>query len=112
MKYLMRVKMSKDSGNRNLLDPDFGKKMREILLEIKAENAYFTTIDGCRGAFLVVNLDNASQMPAVSEPFFLWLNAEIDFYPVMSPEDLEKAGPSIEKAVKKWGAYAEQYAQV
>ncbi|MGE5420838.1 MAG: DUF3303 family protein [Chloroflexota bacterium] len=112
MKYLMRVKMSKDSGNRNLIDPEFGKKMREMLTEVKAENAYFTTIDGCRGAFIVVNIDNPSQIPAIAEPFFLWLNAEIDFYPVMSPDDLEKAAPAIEKAVKKWGMYVEQYSQV
>jgi hypothetical protein len=79
---------------------------------VKAENAYFTTIDGCRGGFIVVNIDDPSQMPAISEPFFLWLNAEIDFYPVMSPDDLEKAAPAIEKAVKKWGIYVEQYSQV
>ncbi|HLP71640.1 MAG TPA: hypothetical protein VK155_01980 [Bacteroidales bacterium] len=112
MKYLMRVKMSKDSGNSSLMDPDFGKKMREVLTEVKAENAYFTTIDGCRGGYIVVNIDNPSQMPAISEPFFLWLNAEIDFYPVMSPDDLEKAAPAIEKAVKKWGRHVEQYSQV
>jgi hypothetical protein len=30
----------------------------------------------------------------------------------MSPDDLEKAAPAIEKAVKKWGIYVEQYSQV
>jgi hypothetical protein len=42
-------------------------------------------------------------MPKIAEPFFLWLNADIDFLPVMRPEDLVKAGPSIIAAVKKWG---------
>jgi hypothetical protein len=51
----------------------------------------------------VVNMDDASQMPALSEPFFYWLKAEIDFIPVMTLEDLAKAGPSIGAAVKKWG---------
>jgi len=42
-------------------------------------------------------------MPAIAEPFFLWLDAGIDFLKVMKPEDLSKAGPSIGAAVKKWG---------
>ena len=39
---------------------------------------------------------------AIAEPFFIWLKAEIEFYPVMTPEDLGKAGPAIEAAFKKW----------
>jgi hypothetical protein len=49
-------------------------------------------------------MDEASQMPAIAEPFFIWLKAEIDFIPVMTLEDLGKAGPSIQAAVKKWGS--------
>jgi len=103
MKYIMKVRMSIEKGNEALKDPQFGHKMSELLGEIKAEAAYFTTICGQRGAFIVVNLNDASEMPAVAEPFFLWLNAEIDWYPVMKPEDLGKAGPAIGAAVKKWG---------
>lgn len=103
MKYLMRIKMTNPTANQKLRDPQFGKKMQEILAEVKAENAYFSTIDGCRGGYVVINMDDASQMPAIAEPFFFWLNAEIDFLPVMMPEDLGKAGPAIAEAVKKWG---------
>jgi hypothetical protein len=103
MKFIMKMKMgSSESGSEYLNDPDFGKKMQELLSEIKAEAAYFTTICGDRGAFIVLNLEDASQIPAVAEPFFLWLKAEITFYPVMRPEDLAKAGPAIEAANKKW----------
>lgn len=77
--------------------------MDELLKEIKAEAAYFTTICGQRGAYIVVNMNDVSEMPAISEPFFLWLNADIDFFPVMRPEDLAKAGSSIGAAVQKWG---------
>jgi hypothetical protein len=104
MKFIMKMKMaSGEAGNDLLRDPEFGKKMHELLTEVKAEAAYFTTICGSRGAFVVVNLNDASQMPAVAEPFFLWLKAEIDWYPVMTPEDLGKAAPAIEAANKKWG---------
>ena len=104
MKYIMKVKMaSGEAGNNILKDPLFGKKMQDLLKEVKAEAAYFTTICGNRGGFVVVNIDNASQIPAIAEPFFIWLKAEIEFYPVMTPEDLGKAGPAIEAAFKKWG---------
>jgi hypothetical protein len=53
--------------------------------------------------YIIVNIDNASQIPAMAEPVFIWLKAEIEFIPVMTPEDLGKVGPAIEAANKKWG---------
>jgi hypothetical protein len=103
MKFIMKVRMSLDKANEALSDPQFGHKMNELLTEIKAEAAYFTTFSGQRGAYIVVNMNDASEMPAVAEPFFLWLNADVDWFPVMRPEDLAKAGPSIGAAVQKWG---------
>jgi hypothetical protein len=103
MKYIMKVRFSEKSGNDKIKDPQFGKKMQEVLKEVKAEAAYFGTICGSRGGYIVVNMSDASQMPALAEPFFLWLDADVDFIPVMTPEELGKAGPSIEAAVKKWG---------
>jgi hypothetical protein len=103
MKYVMKMRMSIEKGNLALKDPQFGHKMSDLLAHIKAEGAYFTTLCGQRGAFIVVNINDASELPAIAEPFFLWLNADIDWYPVMLPEDLGKAGPAIEAAVKKWG---------
>ncbi len=50
-----------------------------------------------------VEAGNASQIPALAEPWFLAANAKVEFLPAMRPEDLAKAGPSIEAAVKKYG---------
>lgn len=47
-------------------------------------------------------MSDASQIPALAEPFFLSMNASVEMYPAMTPEDLMKAGPSIEAAVKKY----------
>ena len=103
MKYIMKMRMSLEKGNAALTDAQFGQKMHDLLAEIKCEAAYFTTICGQRGAFIVVNLNDASELPKVAEPFFLWLDADIDWYPVMMPEDLAKAGPAIGAAVQKYG---------
>lgn len=102
MKYLMKIRIPNDPGNKRIQDPKFGQRVQEALKEVKAEAAYFTTICGARGCYVVVNITEASEIPAKAEPFFNWLGAEIDFLPVMTMEDLGKAGPAIESAVKKW----------
>ncbi len=102
MKFLVRVQFPVEPGNKALRDPQFGSKMKSLLAEVKAEAAYFTSVKGQRGGYIIVDLDDASQIPAVAEPFFLWMNADVKFVPVMVPSDLEKAGPAIAAAVKKW----------
>lgn len=103
MKYILKVRIPNEFGNDLLKDPQFGLKMQELLAEVKAEAAYFTTMCGNRGAYVIVNMDDASQIPALAEPFFIALKADVDIIPVMTPEDLGKAGPAIQAAFKKWG---------
>jgi hypothetical protein len=45
----------------------------------------------------------AWQIPAIAEPWFLPLNAAIEVTPVMVSEELQKAGPAIERAEKTYG---------
>jgi hypothetical protein len=47
-------------------------------------------------------MHDASQIPAIAEPWFLAFNANVEIQPVMVPDDLMKAGPAIEQAVKKY----------
>jgi hypothetical protein len=103
MKFLMKVEIPTEAGNTALQSPDFGQKMQAALQEIGAEAAYFTAMNGRRGGYILVDMDDAAEMPAKAEPFFLWLNAAVEFLPIMRPEDLAKAGPAIGAAVRKWG---------
>ena len=102
MRFIMKLEIPTESGNEAISDPKFGQKMQALLKKVGAEAAYFTTVRGQRGGYVVFNMEDASQIPAIAEPFFLWLNAKVEFLPVMMPEDLGKAGPSIGAAVKKW----------
>ncbi len=76
--------------------------MQQLLSDMNAEAAYFTTINGQRGGYIVVDMKDASQIPALAEPLFLWMKADVEFIPVMIPEDLASAGPGIEAALNKW----------
>ena len=100
---MVKFTIPHESANNSLKNQDFGAKMKQLLADIKAEAAYFSTINGKRGGYIIVNVDDASQMPTIGEPLFFWLNADVEFFPVMLPQDLEKAGPAIGAALKKWG---------
>jgi hypothetical protein len=49
---------------------------------------------------MVFDMKDASSIPVVAEPFFMGLNADVQFTPVMNADDL-KAG--LEKAMKRLG---------
>ena len=103
MRFLVKVEMPVERANAHVREGVLGKKIRAILEEQKPEAAYFVAYNGKRTGFLVLNLQEPSQIPAIAEPWFLTFNASIEATPAMTPEDLDKAGSSIEKAVKKFG---------
>src|SRR5687768_18322471 len=102
MRYLMKLHIPNEPGNKAVGDPGFGAKMQQTLKDVGAEAAYFTTVEGQRGGYIIVNIDDESQIPAIAEPFFFWLKANIELLPVMLPKYLARAGPAIGAAVQKW----------
>ena len=103
MRFILKVSIPVEAGNAAIRDGSLGQKIQSILEDTKPEAAYFVADKGTRGAFIVVNMDDASQMPALAEPWFLAFNASVEVLPVMTPEDMGRAGPAIENAVKKYG---------
>jgi hypothetical protein len=103
MRFLVKVELPVERANSHVREGVLGKKIREILQDQKPDAAYFVAYNGKRTGFLVLNLQEPSQIPAIAEPWFLAFNASIEAMPAMIPEDLEKASSSFEKAVKKFG---------
>lgn len=60
-------------------------------------------MNGNRGCYLVVNVEDPSQIPSIAEPFLLSFNASMEIIPVFGAEDLEKAGESLGEVVRKYG---------
>ena len=98
----MKVSMPVEAGNAAARNGSLGKTIQSILADLKPEAAYFLDWDGKRTGIIVFDMQDASQIPAVAEPWFLALNASVEIHPVMTPADLAKAGPGIEAAVKKY----------
>ena len=102
MRFMCRFRIPVEVGNRLAKEGKLGSVMKSILDEQKPEAVYFALDKGRRTAFVVLNIDSPSQLPGFAEPWFLALNAEAECDPAMTPDDLMKAGPSIEAAVKKF----------
>ena len=102
MRFLLKVNIPVEAGNAAAKAGKLGATIQAILADARPEAAYFTDDRGQRTGYLIVDLQDASQIPAIAEPWFLAFNAGIEFHPVMIPDDLAKAGSAIEKAVKKY----------
>jgi hypothetical protein len=100
MRMLMQVKLPHKEFNAAVKDGSVEGKIKHILDEIKPEAVYFTEYDGRRGAIMIVDLPDPSGVPALTEPWFLAFNADVQFHIVMSPEDLGRAG--LTAIGKKW----------
>ena len=101
MRMLLNVVFPNEQFNAAVRQGTIGQTIEKILGDAKPESVYFTEQDGQRGALLIVNVNNASQVPELAEPWFLHFNAECKFRIVMTPEDLKNA--SLAELGKKWG---------
>ncbi len=83
MRFLLKVNIPVESGNSAAKAGKLGATIQSILADL-------------------LEMQDASQIPAIAEPWFLAFNASIEIHPVMVPDDLAKAGSAIETAVKKY----------
>ncbi len=100
MRMLIHVKIPHKEFNVYVKDGSIGRKMKQILDDIKPEAVYFTEYCGRRGLIMIADVAGPSAVPAIAEPWFLLFNADVEFHVVMSPDELEKAG--LDKLAKKW----------
>jgi hypothetical protein len=100
MKMLLNVTLPHQPFNAAVKDGTAGSKLNRILEATRPEAVYFTEQNGHRGAVLVLDLPDASKIPALVEPWMLAFEADIELRPVMTPEDLKRAG--LDELGKKW----------
>ena len=101
MRFMLNITLPLEPFNSLVRNGTSGETIQKILEAIKPEAVYFTEQDGHRGAIIIVNVKNASEIPSIAEPFFLKFNADCKIRIVMSPEELAQAG--LENLGKKWG---------
>lgn len=103
MRFLIKVTIPAEKGNAVIKDGSLPKTIGAIMEEQKPEAAYFTEMGGQRTGLIFVNIEDASQIPAIAEPWWMAFGGSVEFHPAMSPEDLMKAGPALAAAAQKYG---------
>ena len=104
MRFMVTVRVPMDEGNAAVTDGSLGQTLETIIDDLKPEAAYFGPIEGARGGYLVVNFDDPSQLPAVTELLFVGLGATIQFTPVFTPDEL--SAERLQQAAQKYGSRA------
>jgi hypothetical protein len=102
MKFLLKVNIPVEAGNAAAKAGKLAATVQSILADLNPEAVYFTDDNGQRTVLIFLDMQDASQIPAIGEPWLLAFDADIEIHPVMKPDDLAKAGPAIAQAVKKY----------
>ena len=102
LRFLVKVTMPVEAGNQAAKAGTLGTTIQSILADVKPEAVSFVDDHGQRTALLFIDMQDASQIPAMVEPWLLAFQASSAVHPVMVPEDLAKASSAIEAAVKKY----------
>ena len=69
MRFLLKVNIPVEAGNAAAKAGKLGTTIQSILAELKPEAAYFTDNNGQRTGFIVLEMQDASQIPAIAEPW-------------------------------------------
>src|ERR671918_3196895 len=104
MRFMLTFRIPPEEGNAAMKDGRFMSTFQSVLEELQPEAAYFGPIEGARGGYFVVNMDDPSQIPAIAEPFFLGLGATIQINPVFTPDEL--SAETLQQAAQKYGSRA------
>ena len=78
-------------GNVAVQDGTVSTTVENLMQQLDPEAAYFMAWEGKRAGMMVFDLKDPSQIPVIAEQLFMALDAEVEFIPVMNPDDLKKA---------------------
>jgi hypothetical protein len=102
MRFLLKVNLPVEEGNDSITNGTLPVTINSILSDIKPETVYFGLDNGMRTVYIFLNMNDPSDIVKYAEPWYLAFNADIEFVPVMNPDDLQKGAVHFENVVKKY----------
>ncbi|MCL5735465.1 MAG: hypothetical protein M1274_07730 [Actinobacteria bacterium] len=102
MRMLVKFSMPTDVFNEYVRDGTAASMLEKLVGALQPEAAYFVAMEGVRTALVVADVKEPSEMVKAAEPFFLAMEAGVEFYPAMTAEDLKKAAPYFDIALKEF----------
>jgi hypothetical protein len=88
VRMLMKVSIPVGKGSQTIADGSLPRVIQETIGRLQPEAVYFLPENGRRTALFFFDQRDSSQLPAITEPLFMNLDAEIELTPVMNPDDL------------------------
>ncbi|MGZ5850753.1 MAG: hypothetical protein ACXWJN_09240 [Methyloceanibacter sp.] len=89
MRMMLKINIPTEAGNRGVKDGSLPKILEATISKLRPEAAYLLADSGLRSAMIFFDLREASDIPAIVEPLFLGLGAEVELVPVMNAENLK-----------------------
>jgi len=90
MRMMLKAQMDTAAASKAIQEGRMPTVMQSMMEKLQPEAAYFGPDDGKRTAFIIFQMDDPSQLPAISEPLFSEFNARVEIFPVMDRDDLVK----------------------
>ncbi|MET9529815.1 MULTISPECIES: DUF3303 family protein [unclassified Streptomyces] len=97
MRVMLRARMDTQVTNEAVKNGTLPKIMQALADRLKPEAAYFGPIKGGRACTFVFDMQDSSLLPAIVEPLFQTLGAEIEIQPVMNTEDMQKGMAALKQ---------------
>ena len=97
MRTMMKVKIPTAAGNEAIKNGSLPEIIGKSLAALNAEAAYFTSEDGIRTGLFFFDMTDSSDIPSAAEPFYMALDAQISFEPVMNVDEM---AAGVGKAMK------------
>lgn len=88
MRMMLKARMQTDHGNRAVQSGAMEKTLMSVLEELQPEAAYFVAEEGERCALIFFDMQDASELPKVCEPFFMEYDAKVSVQPAMNADDV------------------------
>jgi hypothetical protein len=92
MKFIVEASFPLEPFNTYVRQGVAGEKIGGVLGAIGPEVVYFTDHGPGRGATMIVDLADLSQLPHVTEPLMLTFDAAVHYRIAIAPEELQSAG--------------------
>ncbi len=90
MRMMLKAQMDTAAASKSIQEGRMPTVMQTMMEKLKPEAAYFGPDGGRRTAFIIFQMDDPSQLPAISEPLFSEFGASVEIFPVMDRDDLER----------------------
>lgn len=103
MRMMIKFSFPVDAGNAAIRTGKVEKIFQQLIEDLKPEAAYFHAVDGNRGGFFVVNMQESSQIAEIAERLFFGVSAKIELVPVMTADDLRKGLSGVQATIQRYG---------